>query len=65
MVVSLLTGCASVPMASPEHDAQAKSLSCRINNANTVRELGELYIAEIVNVQFKRPKDIPSDFLVD
>lgn len=26
-------------------------------NANTVRELGDLYIAEIVNVQFKRPKD--------
>jgi Arm DNA-binding domain len=25
--------------------------------ANSVRELGELYIAEIVNVQFKRPKD--------
>lgn len=34
-------------------------------NADTVRELGELYIREIVNVQFKRPKDTARYFKRD
>ena len=34
VAVSLLTGCASVPMASPEHDAQAKSFAAQPDKAN-------------------------------
>ena len=34
VAVSLLTGCASVQMASPEHDAQAKSFAVQPDKAN-------------------------------
>jgi outer membrane biogenesis lipoprotein LolB len=34
VVVSLLTGCASVPMASVERDAQAKSFTVKSDKAN-------------------------------
>ena len=34
LAVSLLTGCASVPMASPEHDAQAKSFAVQPGKSN-------------------------------
>lgn len=34
LAVSLLTGCASVPMASPEHDAQAKSFAVQPDKSN-------------------------------
>lgn len=34
LAASLLTGCASVPMATPEHDAQAKSFAVQPGKSN-------------------------------
>ncbi|MDD5384544.1 MAG: tyrosine-type recombinase/integrase [Gallionella sp.] len=45
-------------VAKGQSPAKAKQRELSANaKANSVRELGELYIAEIVNVQFKRPLD--------
>lgn len=45
-------------VAKGQSPAKEKQRAASANaNANTVRELSELYIEEIVKVQFKRPKD--------